>query len=176
MPGGSGRHFFCDEHVPRTCRYCSDCTVEQDGEPDEGARVMWRGKDGFLYQVRPQGCDTYCYVDEKGRPDPCAEYLYDEDGFEMVTNPRWTITSEDISDALNYSCLVKSNPEIAGVANMIIRYHRDDSVIDYATFLERLRQVCLSNCITPRRFREYDTYLSTVKERLHKLRKKNTEL
>lgn len=76
MPGySSGANpNHCDDCVPRGCS-CNHRSVleEYDNEPEglEGQDYIWVNK------------TTWTPIDDKGREYPCAEYFYDEDGWEI---------------------------------------------------------------------------------------------
>jgi len=81
MPGYSngGNSFSCDDCVHRGCscnhRYVDINTYHpplDNPEGEEGVDYKWIEKD-----------IVWCWIDDKGREYPCAEYDYDEDGYEI---------------------------------------------------------------------------------------------
>jgi len=77
MPGISA---YCDKCVPRGCE-CNHRHVDPNGyhppldEPD-----LPQGIENVEWKWIEDG--VWTHIDEEGREYPCAEYMYDENGFE----------------------------------------------------------------------------------------------
>ena len=98
MPGYSGNAnpYHCDDCVvdPDNKIGCS-CnwrySKEQEGLPVdlpegvEGVDWAWveHPGDEYMDKITKEDDGYWQYLDERGRPYPCAEYDYDEDGFEL---------------------------------------------------------------------------------------------
>ena len=97
MPGYSDNSspYSCDDCViPKDDKIGCSCNwnyaKEQEGLPldlpegIEGKDWIWLEHDGDEYINKISKEEGYWqYIDEFGRPYPCAEYFYDEDGFEI---------------------------------------------------------------------------------------------
>lgn len=98
MPGFSGgaSPYFCDDCVSSVddigCSCCWNTALEQDGLPQdlpegiEGKDWRWVENEAneFMDEITKE--DGYWLnLDERGRPYPCVEYEYDEDGFDKYT-------------------------------------------------------------------------------------------
>lgn len=107
MPNGN---FYCAEHVPRGCT-CNVCDIEFDGEPKSDSNLLWWSKndyeenmyqnnlDNFATKERQVDSFYYEYLDEKGRREPCCEFEYDEDGFE-IEETQYYLDRRDIIEVL----------------------------------------------------------------------------
>lgn len=99
---GGGNPYFCDdcisspEDIGCSCNwnYCSkdayQPALETDIEPEgvEGKDWRWVEFPGDDYMSKITKEDkVWQYLDEKGRPYPCAEYWYDEEGYEIEEEP-----------------------------------------------------------------------------------------
>jgi hypothetical protein len=76
MPGySSGENpSHCDDCVPRGCTCNHRSTKEvYDNDPEGILNVDYKWIDE----------STWTSIDEKGREYPCAEYIYDEDGWDI---------------------------------------------------------------------------------------------
>ena len=98
MPGYSGgaNPYSCDDCIidPDNKIGCS-CNwrygKEQEGLPIdlpegiEGKDWAWveHPGDEYMDKITKEDDRYWQYLDERGRPYPCAEYDYDEDGFEL---------------------------------------------------------------------------------------------
>lgn len=99
MPGFSGGSspYFCDDcvtsadNVGCSCNWqhmdnnAYDPPLDKPETPDgiEGKDWRWVEVEGDLYTPKITKKDKiWQYLDEKGRPYPCVEYFYDEDGFD----------------------------------------------------------------------------------------------
>ena len=98
MPGfpNGDSPYFCDDCVvsPEDKIGCS-CNwrfaKEQEGFPtdlpqgEEGKDWIWVESKDDVYGLKPISKEDGYWVelDERGRPYPCVEYLYDEEGFEI---------------------------------------------------------------------------------------------
>lgn len=75
MPGFSSGDspYFCDDCVPRGC----DCNYYDISEelPQGIENVDWK------YHSKEK--QLFTYLDDQGREEPCCEYWYDEDGFDI---------------------------------------------------------------------------------------------
>ena len=82
MPGymDKGNPFSCEECVSRSCE-CNHRYVDVNAyfpsldEPD----LPTEKDEPFIWIEEGK---IWCYVDEKGRPYPCCEYMYSETGFD----------------------------------------------------------------------------------------------
>lgn len=76
-PGYKDEHdgHHCDDCVPRSCTCNHNYLAEEyDNTPEgeEGKDWKWIEKDV-----------SWCYIDDQGREMPCAEYWYDQEGWEI---------------------------------------------------------------------------------------------
>lgn len=98
MPGfsGGGNSYICDDCVSSPedigCSCCWNTALEQEGLPQdlpegvEGKDWRWVEHEGDEYLGKIIKEDGYWLnLDERGRPYPCVEYEYDEDGFDNYT-------------------------------------------------------------------------------------------
>lgn len=98
MPGfsGGGNSYICDDCVSSPedigCSCCWNTALEQEGLPQdlpegvEGKDWRWVEHEGNEYLDKITKEDGYWLnLDERGRPYPCVEYEYDEDGFDNYT-------------------------------------------------------------------------------------------
>lgn len=98
MPGFSGgaNPYFCDDCVSSVddigCSCCWNSALEQEGLPQdlpegiEGKDWRWveNEENEFMGEITKE--DGYWIeLDERGRPYPCVEFEYDEDGFDKYT-------------------------------------------------------------------------------------------
>ena len=84
-----GSPYFCDDCISSPEDLGCSCNwnyVADDELPEgeEGKDWRWVEYEGSEYMEKiTKEEKVWVYLDEKGRPSPCAEYFYDEDGFEM---------------------------------------------------------------------------------------------
>jgi len=96
MPGfGDGSPYLCDDCVISEdnkigCSCNWNYALEQDGLPAdlpegiEGKDWKWIEHDGDEHVDKITKEEGYwIYLDERGRPRPCVEYHYEEDGFDV---------------------------------------------------------------------------------------------
>lgn len=97
-PGYSGgaNPYSCDDCIidPDNKIGCS-CNWRYAGEQEglpidlpegvEGKDWVWveHPGDDYITKITKEDDKLWQYLDERGRPYPCAEYWYDEDGFEL---------------------------------------------------------------------------------------------
>lgn len=93
MPGYSGGSspYYCDDCISSPEDIGCSCnwyySKSRESEQPEGIEdVNWRwvehpGSKHMLEIKKEEG--IWVKLDEKGRPHPCAEYWYDDDGFEI---------------------------------------------------------------------------------------------
>ena len=143
MPSGKGRRFFCDEHVPRGCRFCIDKMVHEDGMPASDARVKWRGEDDELHDERQDGLDAYCYVDEKGRPAPCCEFMYCNNGFE-IEQPKYAISMDEVNILLNQAA-GRSKYQVVSdhITSLIESCKQKSRTMEWTDFIRWFRFICI---------------------------------
>jgi len=101
MPGYSSGHspYSCDDCISSSedlgcsCNwhyskpYEDDIDLSEQPEGDEGKDWRWVEHPGDDYMgeiTKDEG--IWIKLDEKGRPHPCAEFWYDEEGFEIEEN------------------------------------------------------------------------------------------
>lgn len=95
---GGGHPYFCDdcisspEDVGCSCNWHyskhSDNDFTEQPEGDEGKDWRWveyPGDDYLSLITKDEG--IWVRLDDKGRPYPCAEYWYEEEGFEIEEEP-----------------------------------------------------------------------------------------
>lgn len=66
--------------------FCDDCVTSVDEEPCECEikPFSWQKPEGVEgVNWKRYGKNQWYYIDEKGRPYPCCEYDYDENGFDI---------------------------------------------------------------------------------------------
>jgi hypothetical protein len=92
MPGysGGGNPYVCDDCVSSPNDVGCSCNWhyskgEEIDEPEGIENVHWRwvehpGNEHLIEIKKEEG--IWVKLDKKGRPHPCAEYTYDEDGFD----------------------------------------------------------------------------------------------
>lgn len=89
MPGysGGGSPYRCDDCVGRGCSCNTHSTKESyrdlpDENKIEGVDWEWLkvGDDNVDFLIENEK-EYWRYIDEKGRPYPCCEYSYEENGF-----------------------------------------------------------------------------------------------
>ena len=99
MPGysGGGNSFSCDDCVmPEDDKLGCSCnwrvSLKQEGfptdEPEGIENVDWKrvtNEDDTYNPIITLEDGYWQFVDERGRPYPCAEYDYSEDGFDTPT-------------------------------------------------------------------------------------------
>lgn len=99
MPGyGNGDSpYFCDDCVSSPEDIGCSCNwhygLQQEGlpidEPEgiEGKDWRWIEHEGdeYIDKITKEEFGYWQYLDERGRPYPCAEYHYDKDGFPVYT-------------------------------------------------------------------------------------------
>ncbi len=97
MPSSTSDGFYCDEHVPRGCT-CNVQNLKEDGEPqnEDNNEILWwdkrtyedcypNGIDPLKFAGKYHQIDSFYYevLDKNSRRNPCCEYDYSEDGFEI---------------------------------------------------------------------------------------------
>lgn len=92
MPGysGGGNPYVCDDCVSSPNDVGCSCNWhyskgEEIDKPEGIENVHWRwvehpGNEHLIEIKKEEG--IWVKLDKKGRPHPCAEYTYDEDGFD----------------------------------------------------------------------------------------------
>lgn len=100
MPSGHGKHFFCDDCVPRGCS-CNVRNVKTFKGSD--SQVMWwtKEEDVFCDSTCVRSNDSYYYelLDEYGRRSPCSNFECDEEGID-VEETIYKITFNDFVECL----------------------------------------------------------------------------
>lgn len=82
---GGGNPFSCDDCVHRgcTCNWCYS-TVELPTDEDKPWKWVIQTKDEEYGEIE-EG-KVWVSLDEKGREYPCAEYDYEDEGFDIDEN------------------------------------------------------------------------------------------
>lgn len=80
-PSGPGERYYCEDCVPRGCE-CNYRYVNVDAyfPPLDNPDLPTTEDEPYIWIEEGK---IWCRVDEEGRQSPCAEYWYDEDGFEI---------------------------------------------------------------------------------------------
>lgn len=72
---------FCNDCVPRGCS-CNYIYVDVNSyHPPLSNPDLPEGKKGKEWKWLDNEKTHWCHIDDKGREYPCAEYWYDEDGW-----------------------------------------------------------------------------------------------
>ena len=85
MPGyfGGGNSYSCDDCVHRGCS-CNHRYVDINAyHPPLDNPDLPEGEEGEDWKWLDEEKTHWCHIDEKGREYPCAEFFYDEDGWEI---------------------------------------------------------------------------------------------
>lgn len=144
MPSSNGRHFFCDDCVPRGCT-CNVDNISEFGEPSSKQKVIWWTKIGEEYTFnRPKNAFYYEILDEKNRRFPCCEYEYDREGYDLEDNIYY-LNVNDILHTLNslhicfYLHLNRDNNPFVLYFTQFLIDNSKDNIIEYNIFMNELR-------------------------------------
>lgn len=79
--------YSCDDCVPRGCD-CNHRYIDVNTyHPPLNSPDLPEGEEGKDFKWLNKEKTCWCHIDDKGRLYPCAEYWYDEEGFEIEEEP-----------------------------------------------------------------------------------------
>lgn len=87
--------FYCDKHVLSeedtlgcSCNWHYEKETEYSDKPEGVEGKDWKylvySGDSYMNPITLEE-KFWIYIDESGRPYPCVEYMYDEEGFDVPT-------------------------------------------------------------------------------------------
>ena len=144
LPSSHGRMLFCDDCVSRGCT----CNVMDLGmeEPDECVkdRTIWWSKDAYKKCI----CEKVEAIDystkEKGRRQPCIEFDYSPNGYEIEGN-FYGLTVETLDNVFNKTLLSHEpgNKSMTDGISMIMKeFSKENDVIPYNEFMYKVTEFC----------------------------------